>query len=143
MADYFGYNKTVKGPGHVAGTNAVILKIDNNPVQLAQSCTITYQRNVNSHYELGSDNIYLTAGHSSGTCGIERMIGETSAFKPYKTGACSLSNITVAKGNASCSKDIGTITAQGLLNQVSTTINVGSFTVNDSAQYTIGNLVVT
>lgn len=142
MADFFGYDKTIKGPGHVAGTNAVIIKIDNRPVQLAQSCSISYQRNVNQHYELGSDNIYMTAGHPSGSCSISRLIGETAAFVPYKTGACDLSNISVAKGNASCSKDIGTITIQGLLSSISTEINVGTFTVNDTAQYTVGNLVV-
>lgn len=141
MADFFGYNKTTKGPGDIASANAVIVKINNNKVNLAQTVSITYSRTVTPSYELGSDTVYLTAGHSGGSCNIERLIGETSAFEPYRANPCALVNITVAKGITSCAKDIGTITMQGVLQQIGSSVNAGTFTVTDRADYVIGNLV--
>ena len=142
MADFFGYNKTTKGPGDIASASAVIVKINNNKVNLAQQVSIEYNRSVTSNYELGSDTVYLTAGQSGGTCNIDRLIGETSAFVPYRANPCALVNITVAKGITSCAKDIGTITMQGVLTSVGSTISAGTFTVSDRANYTIGNLVI-
>lgn len=142
MADYFGYTKTTKGPGDLAGTSAVLVKINNSSISLCQNCRITYNRTVSPHYELGSDSVYMSAGHSSGTCEIGRMIGKQAALVPYQTGACDLSTISVAKGSAQCQKDIGTITMQGLLASVGVTADVGSYTISDSASYNIGFLTI-
>lgn len=142
MADYYGYNKSTYGPGAIASTSAVLVKINGSTVNLAQSCNITYSRQVQPNYELGSDSVYLTAGHSGGTAEISRMVGEQAALVPYKTGACDMTKLTIAKGSAQCAKDIGMITGEGLLTQVGIQLNVGQFTVTDSATYTLGNLVI-
>lgn len=141
MAEYFGYTKEVKGPEHVGVTSAVLVKVDGGDVKLAQSCNIKYGRQVTPHFELGSDNVYLTVGSASGTVDISRIIGVTKALEPYKgQNPCKKQTISVARGSSQCGLDIGTITMEGLLTEVGVNIDVGQFTVTDNAQYTIGSL---
>lgn len=145
MADVFGYDKTVKGPGEIVSASAVMVKLgDSGKVNLAQAVTIDYQRTVTPNYELGSETVFLTAGHSAGTCRIERLVGETKALEPYVTSnSCDPTTITVAKsGDLKCSKDIGTLTMKGLPSSVSVAVQAGQFTVTDSATYQIGNLEI-
>lgn len=143
MADIFGYTKTTYGPSTVASPSAVMVKLDGGKVQIAQSCTINYQRQVNQNYELGSESVYLTAGHASGTCDISRLVGETGALVPYKPASpCDLTTIQVSNGDSTCQKDIGVITMRGVLTSVGVTVTADAFTVTDNAQYQIGDLVI-
>lgn len=143
MADIFGYTKTVHGPTTVASPSAVMVKLDGGKVQIAQSVNITYARNVNQNYEIGSESVYLTAGHASGTCEISRLVGETKALVPFKpSSACDMTTIQVSNSGESCQKDIGVITMKGVLVNVGVNVTAEAFTVTDSASYQIGDLVI-
>lgn len=142
MPDVFGYNKKVKGPGDIASASAVVVKLDNQKVSLAQSARVDYQRSVAPNYELGSEAVYLTAGHSGGNVNISRLIGETAALAPYKADPCKLVTISLAKGDTNCAKDIGVITAQGMCTSMNLEVQAGQFTVADSASFVISNLTV-
>lgn len=141
MAEYFGYSKNIKGPDSIGSTSAVLVKIDGSDVKLAQSVSIEYSRNISPQFELGSEDIYYTIAPASGTCTIERLVGEGSALQPFKPkDPCKAQTITIASGNPTCGSQIGTITMKGMCQSVKFNATVGQFTVTDGATYQIGNL---
>lgn len=144
MADVFGYNKTAKGPGNVVSPSMVMVMIDGERVYLAQSCTINYARTVTPNYELGSDSVWMTAGHSGGSCQISRAVGDDPLISPYLPGnACATQTITVGKGDGTCGMDPGTLTCTGsVLTSVGTTLSIGGSIVSDNAAWQIGNLMI-
>lgn len=142
MADVFGYTKVAKGPGNIVSPSMVMVMIDGERVYLAQECRMAYQRSVTPTYELGSDSVWMTAGHSSGTCSITRAVGNEALIEPYLPGdACSTQTITVGKGDGQCGMDPGTLTATGcILQSVGATLSVGTQVVTDQGSWNIGNL---
>lgn len=144
MADIFGYKKTAKGPGNVVSPSMVMVMIDGERVYLAQSCQVTYQRSVAPNYELGSDSVWMTAGHASGSCQITRAVGDSPLVTPYlPSDSCSTQTITVGKGDGACGMDPGTLTCAGsLLVSVGTTLSVGGGIVSDNASWSVGNLII-
>jgi hypothetical protein len=142
MADYFGYNKTAKGPGNIVSTSMVLVAIGGKTVKLAQQVTIQYQRQITPQYEVGSDSVYMVAGQSSGTWGITRAVGESGLLKPYKPGdACDTTTLAMSKGNGICGMDPGMITGTGcILQSVGVQAAVGSTIVTDNAQWMVGAL---
>lgn len=144
MADIFGYNKTAKGPGNVVSPSMVMVMIDGERVYLAQSCTVQYSRNVTPSYELGSDSVWMTTGHSSGSCQISRAVGDDPLVTPYlPNGACATQTITIGKGDGDCGMDPGTLTCTGsVLANVGTTLSVGGSIVTDNATWQIGSLLI-
>jgi hypothetical protein len=142
MADYFGYNKTAKGPGNMVSTSMVLVAIGGKSVKLAQQVTINYQRQITPQYEVGSDSVYMVAGQSGGTWQITRAVGETGLLKPYKPGdACSTTTLAMSKGNGICGMDPGLITGTGcILQSVGVNAAVGSTIVTDNATWMVGAL---
>ena len=142
MADYFGYNKTAKGPGNIVSTSMVLVAIGGSSVKLAQQVTINYQRQVTPQYEVGSDSVYMVAGQSGGTWAITRAVGDTGLLKPYKPGnACDTTTLAMSKGNGVCGMDPGMITGTGcILQSVGVQASVGSTIVTDQAQWMVGSL---
>jgi hypothetical protein len=144
MADYFGYNKTAKGPGNIVSTSMVLVAIGGGggSVKLAQQVTIQYQRQITPQYEVGSDSVYMVAGQSSGTWAITRAVGETGLLKPYKPGdACSTTTLSMSKGNGVCGMEPGVITGTGcILQSVGIQAAVASTIVTDNAQWMVGSL---
>lgn len=142
MADYFGYNKTAKGPGNIVSTSMVLVAIGGSTVKLAQQVTIGYERNVTPQFEVGSDSVYMVAGQSGGTWAITRAVGEAGLLKPYKPGdACSVTTLAMSKGNGVCGMDPGMITGSGcILQSVGVQASVGSTIVTDNATWRVGSL---
>lgn len=142
MADYYGYNKTAKGPGNVVSTSMVLVAIGNSTVKLAQQVTINYARNVSPTFELGSDSVYMVTGQSSGTWAITRAVGDSKLLKPYKPGdACSTTTLAMSKGNGICGMDPGMITGTGcILQSVGVQASVGTTIVTDNATWMVGSL---
>lgn len=142
MADYFGYNKTAKGPGNIVSSTMVLASIDGEAVRLVQDCNIQYQRNAQFQYELGSDSVWSIAGQSSGTATMTRSVGDKKLLEPYQPGGpCELQNITVGKGNGECGMDPGKILCSGcLLISVGFQASSGGLTVTDNANWQVGSL---
>lgn len=142
MAEYFGYNKTAKGPGNIVSTSMVLMAIGGKTVKLVQQATITYQRNVTPQYEVGSDSVYMVAGQSGGSWEVTRAVGEQGLLKPYKPGdACSMTSLAMSKGNGVCGMDPGLITGTGcILMSVGVQANVSSTIVTDNARWAVGSL---
>lgn len=142
MSDYFGYNKTAKGPGNIVSTSMVLVAIGGKSVKLAQQVTINYQRQITPQFEVGSDSVYMVAGQSRGTWAITRAVGDTGLLKPYKPGdACSTTTLAMSKGNGICGMDPGMITGTGcILQTVGVQASVGSTIVTDNAQWMVGSL---
>ena len=144
MADVFGYTKVAKGPGNIVSPSMVMVMIDGERVYLAQNCNLAYQRHVTPTYELGSDSVWMTAGHSGGNCQISRAVGDDPLVTPYlPSGACATQTITIGKGDGTCGMDPGTLTCTGsVLTSVGTTLSVGGSIVTDNAAWQIGNLMI-
>lgn len=143
MSDVFGYSKKAKGPGNVVSPSMVMVMIDGERVYLAQTCTVNYQRSVTPNYELGSDSVWMTAGHSSGSVAIARAVGDEPLVSLYLPGsACDTQTITVGKGDGACGMDPGTLTCSGcVLTTVGTNLSVGGSIVSDNATWSFGNLM--
>ena len=142
MADVFGYTKVAKGPGNIVSPSMVMVMIDGERVYLAQTCSMTYQRSVTPTYELGSDSVWMTAGHSSGPWSVSRAGGNEAMVEPYlPDNACSTQTITVGKGDGQCGMDPGTLTATGcILETVGVNLSIGTQVVTDQASWKVGNL---
>lgn len=137
--DFFGYNKQVNGISSIATPSLVSVSIGDK-LQLAQSCTVQYSRELQPVFELGSEDIWMTGGKSQGTCGIERAIGEGGVWEPYSGDACDGVDITITEGTSTCGAVPIALYCTGcLLRQVSFTANVGQLTVTDSADYIVGS----
>lgn len=144
--DFFGYTKDAKGPGNVVSPTMVILSIDGKKLRLAQSVSVSYNRQVEPTYEIGSDSVWMVAGKSSGTCEVQRSIGNVDGgtnggllvpFKP--SDPCKTQTLIITRGDGQCGMDPGTIYCGGcILNSVSANIQVGSLIVTDSASYNVG-----
>lgn len=146
--DFFGYTKDAKGPGNVVSPTMVILSIDGEKLRLAQSVTLSYQRQVEPTYEIGSDSVWMVAGKSSGTCEVSRSIGNADngvtggLFKPFQpSDPCKTQTLMIMRGDGQCGMDPGTIYCGGcLLTNVSAQIQVGALVVTDSATYNVGTV---
>jgi hypothetical protein len=144
--DFYGYTKDAKGPGNVVSPTMVILSIDGKKLRLAQSVSVSYQRQIEPTYEIGSDSVWMVAGKSSGTCEVSRAIGNADGgstgglLVPFKPGdPCTTQTLLITRGDGSCGMDPGTIYCGGcLLSSVSAQIQVGSLVVTDSANYNVG-----
>lgn len=151
-SDYFGYDKQTFDPGSIVSATMVAVSIGSgqgSTLCLAQSANITYQRNVQPTYELGSDSVWLIAGTSSGTAQISRALGKKgsgdaafwSVFKPENP--CKSTSITIAQGDGACGLKPGTIKCEGcLLTSMSTNIQVGNLVVTEDAQYQVGKVSI-
>lgn len=142
MADYFGYNKTAKGPGNIVSTSMVLMSVGGSSVKLAQTINVNYSRNITPVFEVGSDSVYMVAGQSQGTWDVTRAVGDSAILSPYKPGdACATTSLAMSKGSGACGMDPGMLTATGcILRQVGFQANVGSTVVTDSASWQIGSL---
>lgn len=138
--DIFGYDKsttTTNTPLLPPGSIKVTIE---GEIKLAQTVDINYQREISPTYELGSENVYLVAGKSSGTMNISRLIG--SAFENYlPKDPCAVQSITVTKSsNSKCGKGDVTLKMSGMLQSVTFGANAGALTVTDGASYTLISL---
>jgi hypothetical protein len=137
--DIFGYTKVAKGIENIASPSLVAVSV-NGKINLAQSCTINYQRELQPVFELGSENIWMTGGKSQGDCNIERAVGEGAVWGQFSNGdPCTAQTIVVSKGSVSCGEWNGTVRCTGcLLQNVSVSAQVGSLVVTESAKYNVG-----
>ncbi len=151
-SDYFGYDKQSFDPGNIVGATMVAVSISSgggNNLCLVQSVNVSYQRQVQPTYELGSDSVWLVAGTSSGTCGLSRALGRkgqgsTAFWETFKPeDPCKSTNITIAKGDGACGLDPGRIQCEScLLTSISSAVQVGNLTVTEDAQYQVGKVSV-
>lgn len=142
MADYFGFDKTAKGPSKVLSTAMAIITVGGEDVRLAQGVAINYQRKVQPQFELGSDSVWMVVGHAQGTCKIDRAVGEGKFLEPFKgkgTG-CEPTVLTLdATGN--CGSEAGTVKMLGaVLQDVSIQATVQNVTITEGATYVFGSM---
>lgn len=138
--DIFGYNKDAVSSVGLIPPGAVTLTI-NGKINLAQSVEINYQREITPVYELGSENVYLVAGKSSGTLNVARMIGEALVqFKP--SSPCATENITITKGDSTCGTGNLQLSMTGMIRSVRFSAQAGQVTVTDGADYLLSSLSV-
>lgn len=142
MADYFGFDKTAKGPSKVLSTSMAIITIGGDDVRLAQGVTIKYGRKVQPQFELGSDSVWMVVGHATGTCDIQRAVGEGKFLEPFKgkgTG-CEPTTLTL-DATSNCGSEAGTVKMIGAaLQDVSIQANVQNVTITEGATYLFGSL---
>lgn len=142
-SEYFGFDKTVHGPDEITSTAAVLVRIDSGTVKLAQTVTIDYNREIKHNFELGSYDVYFTVAPASGTCTIERLVGDGTVLKPFKpSDPCKPVKLFLQGIGAQCSAEFGTVSMEGIPSKVGITASVQNFTVTDTATYEIGKLSV-
>lgn len=138
--DIFGYDKSktmsatsLLPPGSIKVTIG-------GEIKLAQTVDINYQREISPTYELGSENVYLVTGKSSGTMNVSRLIG--SVFENYlPKEPCAVQSITVTKSSKGvCGDGNVSLTMSGMLQSVTFSANAGALTVTDGASYTLISL---
>lgn len=144
MADYFGYNKTAHGPGSIVASTMVLAAIDGSNVRLVQQCNISYKRNIQFQYELGSNSVWAIAGQTNGTVQMTRSVGERKLLEPYRaSNPCADQKITIVKGTDQCGMDPGKIQCSGcMLSEVGMQASTSGLQVTDNATWQIGSLEI-
>lgn len=137
--DIFGYNKDNVSTTALLPPGAILVSIDGSKIALAQSVNVMYRRETQPVYELGSENVYLVSGKSSGTVEVQRMIGD--AFDSYVSGdPCGMQDINITKGSATCGDGDVSLSMKGMCTQIGFRADAGGLTVTDSASFTIVTL---
>lgn len=136
--DIFGYNRESFGSEKILPPGAIKVSVG-GAINLVQSVSVTYQREVSPTYELGSEDVYLVAGKSNGTVEVSRLIGD--ALEPYLPGsACELQDITITKGTATCGDGEVNLVMRGMVQRLTFSAQAGDLTVTDGATFTISSL---
>lgn len=142
MSDVFGYSGSNTKTGGVITSSNVLVKIGGQDLQLAQSANLSYSRQVRPVFSMGTDEVWMQPQQPTGTLDVRRMIGSTPALKPYEmTDICDTTTIALAKsGGLKCgTAEFGTVTCQqAMLSDIGLQIDVSSFSVVDSARWTVG-----
>lgn len=109
----------------------------NGELHLAQSVRVSYQRTVSPIYELGSEDVWMSANPPTGTIDLERVIGSAGGiFARFRTNdACKGVTIKIQQGGG-CGASPGVITATDcLLSQLGFSATAGDIKITDTAQY--------
>jgi hypothetical protein len=137
MADVFGATREV-GSDVLIG-DGIAFSIDGS-LSLVQSGRLTYQQEVKPVYEVGTSDIYVIAGQTSGTLDISKGVHGTGGSLD-STGKCAdLTTIQIAAGKG-CVNFGGTITAAGaILQRVGLQVQAGATIVTSDSSYALFNV---
>ena len=120
------YNRTVSWGGAFSADGAVITFGGNMGAgMLAQSINWSYVQNVQRIYEIGSNSVWLIAGRTQGTAGINRIMGPAGLAKSFYN---KFGDVCQASGNSvtfSALAQCG-VTAQGSGGSQSVAITLGN-----------------
>lgn len=116
--DIYGAQKNIHGADEIVMSTGVLVSIKDT-VHLAQSVNLNYARQIQPVYELGSEDIWLTLSPASGTCEVSRAVSkDQKAFANVHGEECSKGyDISIDKGQGSCTADPGSIHASGCFTQ--------------------------
>lgn len=112
MADIFGAEKNAHSAEEIVMSSGVLVSIG-GPVHLAQQVNLQYQRQIQPIYELGSEDIWVSITPASGTCTINRAVGQDDPYEFVKGDECKGYDIALGEGKGKCTKKCPTITATG------------------------------
>lgn len=97
--DIYGYNKTTKSGNELMTSDVATISFGNGERKLMQSVTADYRNDVQETYEIGSADIYLQAGNSSGSISADRVVGTKGFLDGIDSSNCGeIGAVTVAFG---------------------------------------------
>lgn len=77
------YSRSVNWGGAFSADGAIITFGSLGVGMLAQSINWSYVQNVQRIYEIGSNSVYLIAGRTQGTAGVNRIMGPTQVASSF------------------------------------------------------------
>lgn len=139
MADCFNINRQSHAMNEVSTPSGVQISIDGE-LRLAQRVGIQYTRQVNPIYELGSEDVWMSAQPPTGTIDMERVVGTAGViwqkFKPQDP--CKGVTIQIKKGKG-CGADPGVLIATDCIStELGFTAQAGEFKITDTGKWMTG-----
>jgi hypothetical protein len=107
MADIFGRNDSPFAGAFAADASKLVIGGQDQATHLVQNLSLNYSQNVNTLFEIGSNNRYYVVGRTTGQFQWGRIIGPTAAgseFLALLGNPCSQGNkdLIMNLGNAAC-----------------------------------------
>lgn len=108
MADIFGRNDSPFAGAFAADASVLVIGGQAMATHLIQQLSINYSQNVNTLFEIGSNNRYYVVGRTTGQIQLGKIIGPSivgSAFLALLGNPCSGGNkdVFLLLGNSACS----------------------------------------
>lgn len=87
MPTIFGTTRTAKASGEMASSEFAKVTLGGETT-LGQNVTGSYNRQIQTIFELGNPNVYWIGGHEQGTLSLGRLVGKNGFFANLTTGNC-------------------------------------------------------
>lgn len=107
MADIFGRNDSPFAGAFAADASFLVIGGQNMATHLIQQLSVNYSQNVNTLFEIGSNNRYYVVGRTTGQLQLGKIIGPgilSSAWLAFLGNPCSQGNkdVWLWLGNSAC-----------------------------------------
>lgn len=140
--DVFGFTKTTHAQSEISSPSTVLVSVGGN-VHLVQSCSIRYARTVTPVHELGSEDVWMSAGPGAGTCSLTRAVGAGRTLLDgfSSENRCGTQTITIGGVSNDCAQNPGMLRCvNALLADVGMSASVGEVFITDSATFNVGSV---
>jgi hypothetical protein len=135
-ADLYKLDKKAGSRKLITSHEGTVLTISGR-VKLVQQANLQYNQRTEARFEVGSDEIYWACGQSQGTLTANKLVGAQAAvWENMEPG------FGAGRGNAkqkfTLTTSNGSVTGDGVFQQVTLSANVGDMTVSDNAVMAVG-----
>jgi hypothetical protein len=111
-------------------------------LRLVQNATVQYNQRTEARFEVGSSRLYWACGQSQGQLTLNKLVGDGGGAGIWEPFSGAISASTQA-GNAQAftfNTAAGTLTGDGVFQQVTASFNVGDMAIQDNAVMAVGDL---
>lgn len=150
MPDIFGRNASPFAGAFAADNSSLIFGGQNMATHLCQQLSVNYTQNVNTLFEIGSNNRYYVVGRTTGQMQMGFIIGPTvfgSAFLAAIGNPCAGGNkdLTLNLGNSACAgagtgKTVTLIAKACVAMSIGYTMQSQDMLINEQLQVMFGEL---
>ncbi len=141
MNTIFGTNRTAKSAGQMASSEFARITLG-GIVTLGQNCQGSYNRNIQTIFEIGNPNVYWIGGHEQGSLQIQRLVGKGGFFAELKPDACgSISPVSIDISSGKCTTGAGGLTiGDAMLEGVSFGFSAQALEISEGATLRFASL---
>ena len=145
MKDILGYDREIK-TAHLASSEfaAITIGSASSKEALVQDIQFQYAQQIGEVVQVGDVNIYLMPGRPSGSCTIQKLVGDGGFFSGFKDGACGIIsgvNVTVEPGQCGYVGGGQLSFTNGIISQLSASINAQNLQIGNTISIRLASLL--
>lgn len=140
MPDIFGATKTGHSASEIVSSTGVLVSVGGE-IHLAQSANVTYQRQVQPIYELGSEDIWSVVPGATGTCNVSRAVSQSANVFKHVPKSCEGTTLMLQAGRGNCSAKCGQVKCTGVIAQnVSLQVQAGQGFLTETMDFFVASV---